>query len=132
VRMIRLMVDLMKKNDVPPEQFERLGLPPSGQAEEVHLSLTDKAVDSGDRIGNTAIVFNNKGRNMYNSLLSYIPKPQQRQFVLGVEEIVNAQGLNELDEDQVVAIFQNIIPPKQMGLFLWIAEIIKEKGKSTV
>ena len=128
-RMIGLMVDLMKKNDVPLEQYERLGLPLSGQAEEIHLSLTDKAVASEDRIGNTAIVFNNKGRHMYNVLLSYIPKSQQRQFVLGIEEIVNARGLNELDEDRVVEIFQNIIPNRQMGLLLWVAEIIKEKGK---
>ena len=28
-RMVRLMVDLMKANDAPPEQFERLGLDPS-------------------------------------------------------------------------------------------------------
>jgi hypothetical protein len=38
-RMIRLMVQLMRENDAPREQFERLGLPADGEAREEHLLL---------------------------------------------------------------------------------------------
>jgi hypothetical protein len=38
-RMIRLMVEWMRWNDAPPEQFERLGLPPDGNPTTEHLLL---------------------------------------------------------------------------------------------
>jgi hypothetical protein len=38
-RMIRLMVKLMQENDVPLEQYERLGLPLDGEAQDEHLLL---------------------------------------------------------------------------------------------
>jgi hypothetical protein len=66
---------------------------------------------------------------MYYSLLSYIPEIMKRQFVLGVEEIINGQRLKELDEDKVMEIFMNITPKGQQGTLRWIAGIIKEKGR---
>lgn len=38
-RMIALMVALMRENDAPPEQYERLNLPPNGVVESHHLQL---------------------------------------------------------------------------------------------
>ncbi len=38
-RMIELMVALMRENDAPPEQYERLNLPPDGVVEPHHLQL---------------------------------------------------------------------------------------------
>jgi len=38
-RMIELMVALMQANDAPPEQYERLNLPPDGMVEPHHLQL---------------------------------------------------------------------------------------------
>jgi hypothetical protein len=129
-RMIRLMVDLMKKNDAPVDQFERLGLPFDGQADETHLSLKPISTDALDKIGNTDVVFKHKGKTMYYSLLSYIPDIQRRTFELGVEEIVNTRGIKELDEDQVIEIVQLLIPQKQVGSILWIAEIVRAKGRT--
>jgi arylsulfatase A-like enzyme len=42
-RMIRLMVEWMRWNDAPPEQFERLGLPPDGHTTAGHLRLARQA-----------------------------------------------------------------------------------------
>ena len=42
LRMVRLMVDLMRANDAPAEQYERLGLPADGQVTENHLQLGRK------------------------------------------------------------------------------------------
>ncbi|MEI4274017.1 sulfatase [Klenkia sp. LSe6-5] len=36
-RMVGLMLELMRANDAPPEQYQRLGLPPEGPADEGHL-----------------------------------------------------------------------------------------------
>ncbi len=128
-RMIRLMVDLMRKNDTPVEQFERLGLPRDGNVGDEHLSLKDEPVRPEDKIGNTEVIWKDKGKNMYYSLLSYIPELMKRQFVLGVEEIINGQRLKELDEDKVLEIFMNITPKGQQDPMRWIAGIIKEKGR---
>jgi len=38
-RMIGLMVGLMKSNDAPPSQYERLGLPENGDIRDEHLAL---------------------------------------------------------------------------------------------
>ncbi|WP_319518470.1 sulfatase [uncultured Martelella sp.] len=37
LRMIGLLVDLMRRNEAPAEQFERLGLPATGTPDETHL-----------------------------------------------------------------------------------------------
>ena len=37
--MIGLMVNLMRQNDAPPEQYQRLGIPQDGCLSDEHLSL---------------------------------------------------------------------------------------------
>ena len=37
LRMAQLLVDLMRQNDAPPEQYQRLGLPAEGKVETKHL-----------------------------------------------------------------------------------------------
>jgi hypothetical protein len=37
--MIRLQVELMRANEAPPSQFERLGLPPTGPVGPEHLQV---------------------------------------------------------------------------------------------
>lgn len=39
LRMIRLQVELMRANEAPPSQFERLGLPPTGPVGPEHLQV---------------------------------------------------------------------------------------------
>ena len=38
-RMIKIMADLMKQNDAPADQFQRLGLPMNNEVEKSHLSI---------------------------------------------------------------------------------------------
>src|SRR5690606_25512798 len=39
LRMATLLVEAMRASDAPPEQYERLGLPESGEVTEAHLVL---------------------------------------------------------------------------------------------
>ena len=48
LRMIDLMLELMRRNDAPPSQFERMGLPLHGPASLDHTRL-------GDRSGSIAV-----------------------------------------------------------------------------
>ncbi|MCP4757104.1 MAG: sulfatase [Proteobacteria bacterium] len=128
-RMIKLMVDLMKENDAPVEQYVRLGLPCNGVAADEHLALKGRTVASADRIGNTEVVWCGKGKSAYYSMLSLVPKPMKRQFVMGAEGIINDRKLHELDEDKILELFMELAPPINKGMAIFIVSIIKEKGK---
>lgn len=59
MRMAGLLVELMRANEAPPSQFERLGLPAAGPVGAEHL-LIDRQwvqVEEGQRIGPTAADF---------------------------------------------------------------------------
>jgi hypothetical protein len=45
--MIELMLELMRRNDAPPSQFDRLGLPRTGNADRSHLLAKAQAQRSG-------------------------------------------------------------------------------------
>jgi hypothetical protein len=128
--MIEMMVDLMKENDAPPEQFERLGLPKDGPVKGEHLVLKDRPETDRERIGNTEVTWIGKGKTMYDSLLVYVPEPLKRQLILGIEERINAQGLREVNEDLILEALTELSPQGYRYLFDWIGGIIKEKGKS--
>lgn len=129
-RLIRMMVDLMKENDAPPEQFERLGIPKDGEVKEEHLALKAGPEKAGGRIGNTEVIWKEKGKVMFESLLVYVQEPLKSQLVSGLEERISHQGLKEVNEDFILKILMEISPAGFQGLFSWIGGIIKEKGKS--
>ncbi len=126
-RMMKLLVELMNKNDCPREQFERLGLPADGKVGEHHGDLKKQASSTADQIGNTPVTWKGKGKTAYYALTSYIPKPMRRQFILGVEEIVNSRKSYELDENQVLEILLELAPQEARGLMIFVTTIIKRK-----
>ena len=130
-RMIRMMVDLMKASDTPREQFERLGLPLEGEVKDEHMVLKERPEAAAGQIGQTAVAWAGKGKIMYECLLIYVQEPLKRQLVLGVEERINQQGLTEINEDVILKALLEISPAGYHGLFNWLGEIIKEKGKSS-
>ncbi|MCP4750591.1 MAG: sulfatase [Proteobacteria bacterium] len=128
-RMAALMVDLMKENDAPPDQFERLGLPLDGKIEETHLDIKARPVVSEETVGHTPVRWKRKGRLMYQAFLSMIPSSQKRAVVQGIEAIVNDERLKELDEDDLMAVIGRIVPEDQLHVVNVIASLVKEKGR---
>ena len=129
-QMIEMMIELLKENDAPPEQFERLGLPQHGPVKEEHLALQERPETVRERIGNTEVTWIGKGKTMYDSLLIYVPEPMKRQLILGIEERINVQGLREVNEDLILDALIELSPPGYRYMFNWIGGIIKEKGRS--
>jgi len=127
-RMMKLMVELMNQNDCPKEQFERLGLPVDGNIREQHSDLKKRPSSSKDLIGNTPVTWKGKGKTAFYSLISFIPKPMRRQFVLGVEEKVNNQNTFDLNENVISKIFLELAPSRVHGIMMMRTSIIKEKG----
>jgi hypothetical protein len=123
------MIDLLKENDAPPAQFERLGLPEDG-VKDGHLALKVGPEATESRIGKVEFAWSGKGRVMYESLLAYVRGPLKGQMAAGIEEKIKQQGLKEVDEEFILKALMEVSPAGFHGLFAWIGGIIKEKGKS--
>ncbi|MCP4757668.1 MAG: hypothetical protein GY866_42970, partial [Proteobacteria bacterium] len=128
-RMAALMVELMKENDAPTDQFERLGLPLDGKIEETHLDIKARPVVSEETVGHTPVRWKRKGRLMYQAFLSMIPSSQKRAVVQGIEAIINDKRLKELDEDDLMAVIGRIVPEDKLHVVTVIASLVKEKGR---
>jgi hypothetical protein len=126
-RMIGLMVDLMRKNDAPPEQYTRLGLPRDGKIEDHHLNLR-RILVSQDTIGNTQVTWRGTGRLMYYTLLHLIPLPIKRQFVQALEEQIHLKNCFEMDEDQVLTLIQEAAPKEYLREINMYSQVVKLKA----
>jgi hypothetical protein len=127
-RMVRLMINLMKKNHSPEEQFERLGLPFDDIIEDNHLHLGERIIPAEDQIESTDVVFHGKGKMMYYMLLNAIPRPWRETVIQAFEEKLIDGGITSLDEDTVLEIYMDIVPDRQKNGMMWLGRIIKQKG----
>ncbi|KKN44554.1 hypothetical protein LCGC14_0691870 [marine sediment metagenome] len=128
-KMIISMIKEMKKNDAPFEQYERLGIPFNGEVTKEHCILGEIRADIKDKIGETEIIWKNKGKSMFYFYLSNIPKPLQDTWVLEFEKIIKSKNIFEIDEDIINEAFQNYIPEYLRGYFRNIPDIVKKKAK---
>ena len=128
-RMIGLMVDLMRQNDAPPEQYRRLGIPQDGNVGDEHLNLQEARSGVRDRVGNTDVVWMGKGKTAYHALLTVIPADMRRQFELGLEQVINAQNVGEIDHNMLVDLVGTLIPEERRDTAAFIAQIVEMKGR---
>ena len=126
-RMITLMVDLMKHNAAPSEQYERLGLPEDGEVGYQHLALRTQATPE-DKIGSTGINWLGKGEKMYYTLLHLIPFPLKRQFISALEREIQQEQDYDLDEDEILALVQKIAPKEYLEPVRQQSQIVKIRG----
>jgi hypothetical protein len=124
-RMIELMVDLMKHNDAPAEQYVRLGIPQDGNVTDEHLNLQETRSGVQDRIGNTDVIWQGKGKAMYYGLLNLVPMAMRRQFVVELERAIKAHGIHKITQDTLEGLVRTLIPQEQW----FITQIVRAKGK---
>jgi len=128
-KMIILLREELKKSDAPMDQYDRLGIPFDGDITDDHLRLTEKYAGTKDIIGNTEIIWQNKGKSMYYMLLRFIPESAQEQLIKGFEKAINQKNLKEIDDEFVIEILGKVLPK---SLELWIdmlAYLVKNKAK---
>ena len=128
-KMIKAMVEEMKKNDSPIEQFERLGIPYDGEITSDNLDLMESRSGMKDKIGDTEFVWINKGKSMYSLILGYLPKPLQKQVNLQLEQELKNKTTNEVDEALLVQMFEKFLPKNFLPLFRIMVELVKVKAK---
>jgi len=128
-RMISSMVAEMKRNDAPLEQYERLGIPIDGEISDKHCILRENRSEIKDKIGETKIIWKNKGKSMFYQCLSNIPKPMQVQWIVEVERKINSKKIFAIDENFITDAFVSYIPERFQGYFRNIPELVKRKAK---
>ena len=128
-RMIKLMIKEMKKNDAPLEQYERLGIPIDNEISNEHCLLMEDRAEIKDKIGETEIIWKNKGKSMFFLCLNYIPKPMQDQWILELERKIKSKKIFEINEDFINEAFNSYIPERFKGYFRNIPELVKRKAK---
>ncbi len=126
-RMLRLMVQLMRQNDAPKEQYERLGLPYFEDIGREHLVLSAQDT-SADQVGMTEVTWIGKGKKMYYTLLTIFPVWLRRQFSTAMSKLIQQSGVIMLDEDQVLELACQAAPPGEVDHLRLMAQIVKEKG----
>ena len=127
-RMIKVMVELMKENDAPIEQYNRLGIPIDGNVKKSHLNLEEQREGIQDKIGDTEIIWRNKGKSMYYSFLLGIPPVMRSQVLTQVEKEMSNEKITEIGEDFLIKIFKRMIP-KGSDMYLDILYQLVKKGK---
>ncbi len=127
--MISQMVKLMKENDAPPEQYERLEIPMDGNVNETHFNLRENRDGIKDVIGNTEIVWKKKGKSMYYLVLSYVPQALQHSLIQSIEKVIKEQGLKEVNEDFLRSFIDKLIPKEFKNYIDYIFLSLKQKAK---
>ena len=126
--MITHMIKLMKMNDAPIEQYERLKIPIDGKITEKHLMLGEVRHDIVEVIGETEIIWKNKGKSAYSLLIGYIPQPMKKSFIQSFESKIIEKQIKEIDETFVFEFMEKIFP-KQYRYYLNSLKLtIKEKA----
>ncbi|GLQ08286.1 sulfatase [Devosia yakushimensis] len=101
LRMADLLVRLMRENDAPPSQFERLGLPATGKVTEAHLLIEKQwaQVEAGQRRAPTVADFSPDAVIATVTVNSLLAEDSTKAIV------VNA--LPALDGSRIAAIFDD-------------------------
>jgi hypothetical protein len=128
-RMIKLLVEDMKKSDAPLEQYERLGIPMDGNVTNDHLRLDEKYSGIKGKIGDTEITWRNKGKSMYYLVLKFTPEHLQMPLIQGFEAAIKKQELKEVDEDFLFEVFMKFVPANLKPFMGMITDLVKKKAK---
>jgi arylsulfatase A-like enzyme len=126
--MIAKMIELMKQNDAPLEQYERLGIPYDGKITDMHLMLNENRDGSEGQIGKTEIKWIKKGKSAYSLILSALPDNLMRALITSLEEKIRKENLKEIDEDFIFNFIKNVWPKSFANYYEMMRIIIKEKA----
>ena len=128
-KIIKALVKEMKENDSPVEQFERLGIPFEGEITNEHVALIENRSGIKDKIGDTEIIWNNKGKSMYSLIMVFVPPQFQKQTNLQIEQEIKKHETIEIDEDFLAHTFEKILPKNYIPLLRNMTKLVRNKGK---
>ncbi|NBD22978.1 sulfatase [Paenibacillus glycinis] len=102
-RMIRLMAELMRENDAPREQFERIGIPVDGIVGEAALRQEKEARRQHREVGlGLGEAWTEGGRDAYFALRCFMPEEIRAPLQDGLTRYVQLAGITRIDETAIV------------------------------
>ena len=128
-KMIEQLVKLLKESDAPLEQFKRLGLPLDGKVNEKHLRAREIREGITDFIGDTEIIWRNKGKSMYSLFLGVFPRSFHASFNKTLEDKIKKTNQKEIDENFLVEFVRKFIPPQYKEYVDRFIIMVKQKAR---
>ena len=126
--MIKHLIDLMKKNDAPKEQYERLNVPFDGNISKAHLNLGEIRDGLKESIGETEIIWKNKGKSAFSILFGFTPEPMKKPLMESLEKKIIKEDLHEIDEDFLFEFMDKLWPKQYRFYYDFMKVLIKEKA----
>lgn len=126
--MINHIIDLMKANDAPIEQYERLNIPIDKRITDDHLMLGEVREGLIENIGETEIIWKNKGKSAYSLLLGYTPEPLKKALTKSFEDKIKKEELKEIDHEFVFEFMDKLFPKQYYFYLEFLKSMVKEKA----
>jgi arylsulfatase A-like enzyme len=126
-RMIEFMLALMRKNDAPEDQYIRIGLSKEGPVTDEHLAVGRDFSPEGI-VGSQPVRWTGKGQKMYYTFLRVVPFHMEKQIELAVEQQIITRKLTEIDDQQILSIFSEVIPQPYLVFVGLHSEMIQKRG----
>lgn len=116
-RLLEQMRILMKENEAPKEQFERLGIPYEGELTESLLESYGKVkVEPLEDIGNLT----ETGRKAASLYALFLPEPVNSQFLETLKQ--EADREEPWNDKQVISLVHRLVTDPMMGMVLRVVE----------
>ncbi|MEM7734480.1 MAG: sulfatase [Deinococcota bacterium] len=128
-QMIAHLLKLMQANDAPVDQYERLGLPLTGEVGTEHLQCADVRNPSEDVVGQTQVTWQGKAKSLYYGVLGVTPIGMKRQVELAAEQALHSLSKNVLGDDDVLELFHTILPQTHHNIVTHVSQFVTAKGK---
>ncbi len=100
--MIKLMAEIMRENDAPLEQFERIGIPVDGVVGQATLHLekeTRRRIYEADLgLGEE---WTEQGREAYFAVQCLVPAPVRLTLLEGIKAYVQSANIKKIDDEAI-------------------------------
>jgi arylsulfatase A-like enzyme len=110
VRFINALSRMMKENEAPSEQFERMGIPANGDFTPEMLKEQREALKKSEVIeGLEGITYEKGAYNQIQFALRLVPAESHKAFIAGIKSQMEAKGQTEITRELVKA-FASALP----------------------
>ncbi|WP_330666271.1 sulfatase [Vallitalea sp.] len=125
--LIKLMGDLMKLNDAPVEQYERIGIKANGDmtVEEIERVEIEKINNEKVELGNN-IIFDREAEKALLFILSYSKKEQREQMIIVFRGMLEEMKAKVVTIKHIEQFVKKVIPePMNMMLLKFMKQMIE-------
>jgi hypothetical protein len=91
--------------------------------------LNEKYSGIKEKIGDTEIIWKNKGKSMFFLTLRFTPENLQKALIQGFEAAIKKKEIKEIDEDFIFEVFVKFVPQNLKPFMGMITDLVKRKAK---